>query len=129
MSNSLIMTTFLTMVFLFDYPIEKNLELTRLGGLCSDIGKKIIDNLADCENAAVQLGGYVYKNVKWDTRPKGCSWLHYSTGTGEFWWNSHNTGSRNKDHRAICTRRGNCNFHNWVELTHINLYKYIYIFI
>ena len=80
-----------------------------MGGLCSDIGKKNIDNLAECEDAAVHFGGYIHKNVKRDNRPKGCSFQNYF---GLFWWNSHDTGIRDRDHRAICTRRGNCNFHN-----------------
>ena len=96
------MSIVLTMVFLFDYPVGGRIEITELGGLCSDIGKKIIDNLGECEDAAGQLGGYATETKK-SWYPKGCSMF-----ADYFYWNRHKTGGRDKEHRAICTKRGNC---------------------
>ena len=103
MVSSFILTTVLTRVFLFHYPVVGNFEITELRGLCSDIGKKIIDNLAECEYVAGQLGEYIDEDGSFSSYPKGCSIYK-----NNFYWNRHRTGGRDKQHRAICTKRGNC---------------------
>ena len=98
--------TFPFMVFLFYFSAGSRFEITKPRGLCSDIGKKVIDNLAECEDAVIELGGHVNKH-RTNGVPKGCS----SRGDGDFNWNKYKgietSKHRNEYNRAICTKRGN----------------------
>ena len=91
--------------FLVYFSVGTRFEIKKPRGLCIDIGKKVIDNLAECEDAAIELGGHVNKH--WTNGvPKGCS----SRWGGDFVWNKYKgietSRHRHEFNRAICTKRG-----------------------
>ena len=75
---------------------------------CSAVGKKSLEDKAECQVAASQLGFYYDTDGSWSYLPKGC-FLAFST---HVYWNNHETGRSQavSDMLPIC-RKGDNNAH------------------
>ena len=89
------------MFFALLHSAEKQYLLTKLGIICEDIGKEILDEEDECRQAAKELDG-TFKG-EWNRRisPKGCFWRYENV-----YWNNHLSGKGGISSRAICKRSG-----------------------
>ena len=80
-------------------------ELTEQAGLrdCSNVGMRAIGDVAECKEAASQLGiDDGNDDGSWDSYPKGCGVLQ-----NKVYWNSHEIGRGRKEILLICKKPGN----------------------
>ena len=69
---------------------------------CADVGKLPLGNMAECQEAASNLGlPYRYAG-SWSSNPKGC----YKSSEEYVFWNNHEIGSQRSNTLAICQNSG-----------------------
>ena len=86
---------------------------------CSDVGKKSVEDEAECQVAASQLGFSYDQDGSWNFVPKGCLLF---LKDNHVYYNNHETGRIDNDTLSIC-RKGNNNSH----LHCIELFKIKYL--
>ena len=74
---------------------------------CSDVGKKSVEDEAECQIAASQLGFSYDQDGSWNFVPKGCFLFQKDNLV---YYNNHETGRSQNDSLSIC-RKGDNNAH------------------
>ena len=84
---------------------------------CSGVGGILLDNSAQCQLAAEDLGKIYSESVSWHDVPKGCILSVSKSNYNNVFWNTH-TGRTQTGYRAICKIAGK----NYIERCSINVY-------
>ena len=71
---------------------------------CSDIGKAFLNDAAECQEAALELGMAYSGDILRNDYPKGCF-----TGYNRVYWNRHEVGKRSEHYFPVCKKEGNYN--------------------
>lgn len=81
--------------------------------LCSDIGKQVLSNIAECKEAAAIMNLNFEGPTDNDWAPKGCSFIQSAV------WNTRGHKKRDSDSKAICRDFGRSLFHGVCTLLRI----------
>jgi len=71
---------------------------------CSDIGKAFLDDAAECQEAALELGLTYSGDIFRIDYPKGCF-----TGHNRVYWNRHESGTSSEHYFPVCKKEGTYN--------------------
>ena len=69
---------------------------------CSDIGKAFLDDTAECQEAALELGLAYSGEILRNDYPKGCFTCH-----NRVYWNRHEVGTSSEHNFPVCKPEGN----------------------
>ena len=71
---------------------------------CVDVGRKSLDNIAECQKAASSLGSTFQYANSWSYYPKGC--YSFKHDDRNVYWNTHAIGKKSSGTLAICKAGG-----------------------
>ena len=78
-------------------------EVTEKGQICSDIQKEYLGSIAECKDAAEELGLAFIRNVgQVSSHPRAC----HIYLNDYVYWNGHETGRRESMSQSICRMGG-----------------------